>query len=502
MGPGPNRMNRLVVRQTTAGVIRWLGLGSQPKIVVGFDARHRSEEFALDVVDVAGALGAAVELVDKPMPTPVLAHWVLGSGADAGIMITASHNPAADNGYKLYLADGIQLVSPSDAEIAAEIDQVVADGGVPAPGAGLDRVKHIAGQAANAHLEAAQRALCTPHRDVQVLYTAMHGVGGKHLMTAFAQAGFPTPTVVDAQFDPDPEFRTVPFPNPEEAGALDMALAQAQHEGVDVVLANDPDADRLAVAIPNPTGEWVSLSGDQVGILLADHLLSHTEGTNRLVASSIVSSTMIDAVAHDAGAKSVRSLTGFKWVARPIVDHPDQQYVLGYEEALGYCVGSLVRDKDGISAALVVAEMVAESKAKNETLWDRLDRLYERHGVYLTKPVTLVFTGPDPGGERERIMSRLISAPPQQLDGVDVDTHEDLALGLHYPPTTGVLWGLVDGSRVVVRPSGTEPKLKAYLEVVVPLDAEVTSAVAEAKQQARQRLADLAEAVSAVVGQP
>ena len=500
MGPGPTRMNRLVVRQTTAGVMRWLGTQTSPKVVIGFDARHRSKDFARDVAETVIAMGGLAELFEQAQPTPVLALAVLERGADAGVMITASHNPAADNGYKLYLRDGIQLVSPSDSEIAAEIDQVVAEGGAVVTSGGLTGVTHIGAEASDAHLQAAVGALQTDHRDVQVLYTAMHGVGGKQLVSAFESAGFAAPQVVAEQFNPDPDFPTVSFPNPEEHGALDLAFSQAQHSDVDVVLANDPDADRLAVAVPDTNGVWHRLTGDQVGILLADHLLASTRGENRLVASSIVSSTMIEAMALDAGVESVRSLTGFKWVARPIVSFGDKQYIFGYEEALGYCVGDKVRDKDGISAALVVAEIVAAAKAAGETLWTLLDRLYQRHGVYLTEPVTLNFTGPDSMASREHIMRRIVSDPPHRLGSIEVSSHENLAQGRSLPPTQGVLWSLVDGSRVVVRPSGTEPKLKAYLEVVMPVEATDPGALARAKDAADQRMVELRAAVSDLLG--
>ena len=508
MGPGPLQMNRLVVRQTTAGLMAWLD--DDPKVVIGYDARHHSRRFAHDVAAVVIALGGRAELVDRPAPTPVLALAVLDRGADAGVMITASHNPAADNGYKLYLSDGIQLVPPADAEIAAAIDRVADTDPLPdvhtgtgPPSAAVD----IADEAFDRHREVAKRALSTTHRDVTVLYTAMHGVGGRQLRDCFEEAGFPTPLVVDEQFDPDPEFPTAPFPNPEEAGALDLALAAAARSvdapgaSIDVVLATDPDADRLAGAVADDGGgSWSRLTGDQVGWLLADHVLRNAgpapEGSRDLVASSIVSSRFIDRLAEAHGAESIRTLTGFKWVARPIVERPDDRYLLGYEEALGYCVGGRVRDKDGISAALVVAELVAACKADGTNLRRRLDDLAAEHGLYATAQVTVRLDDLDDDARAE-IMARANALAPAAVDGVEVSAREDLSEGRHLPPTSGVVLELADGSRIIVRPSGTEPKIKAYLEVIEPDVA--AGEVDRARDATNRRLDGLAAAVESLL---
>ena len=494
MGPGPSRMNRLVVQQTTAGLMRWLPDGA--KVVIGYDARHNSKAFALDVAGVVCGAGGRAELVSHPCPTPVLAHAVLDRRADAGVMITASHNPAKDNGYKLYLADGIQLVEPSDREIASAID------GREVPRC-VDEGWYLLDDAVfDAHQRAAMAALVgTTYRQVGVLYSAMHGVAGEHLLATMVGAGFDQPAVVAAQFHPDPDFPTVAFPNPEEAGALDLAFAMAEdpeYAGtIDLILANDPDGDRLAVAVKDRGGQWRRLTGDQVGVLLAEHLLRHGEGADRLVVSSIVSSRQIDALAAGFGVESMQTLTGFKWVARPIVDRADLRYVLGYEEALGYCVGSKVRDKDGISAALVMAELVAEGLAKGETVWDRLDRIGQDHGVYLTAPINIIFDGPRGQSRRAEIMARVVASPPATLAGVVVAEVEDLARGAKLPPTSGIVWILADDSRVIVRPSGTEPKLKAYIEVREPVGPE--SDVRQATNRAEGRLAELVEAVRSVL---
>jgi len=528
LGPGPTRMNRVVVAQTTAGLGRWLqqnvGFGN---VVVAFDARRNAETFAHDVAGELAAGGFAVELLAGPTPTPVLAHAVLDRNAIAGIMITASHNPPADNGYKLYLSDGIQLVAPADAEIAAAIDQVATEHDAVASaaleslqadgaegdererrleplrsstvtellGGDLDSgsVTELDDEPQRRHVDAAVGALLTDHRDVGVLYTAMHGVGGSHLIDCFADAGFLPPTVVPEQFDPDPDFPTAAFPNPEEPGAMDLAYAQASAADPppDIIIANDPDADRLAVAVPDGDGGWGRLTGDQVGFLFLDHVLRHRgDAGDPLVASSIVSSRFVDRIAQARGARSVRTLTGFKWVARPIVEHPESDYLMGYEEALGYCIGDRVRDKDGISAALVMAEIAAGLKAEGKTLRDRLDELAAEFGLYATSQVTVSFVGMS-DREQAELRQRAATMAPENIGGVAVAGVEHLIKGRNLPPTAGTVVDLVDGSRIVIRPSGTEPKMKAYLEVIEDAATDVT----EARASAGSRLEQLADGV-------
>ncbi len=490
MGPGPNRMNRRVVRQTTAGLMQWLPKGAL--VVVGFDARHQSEMFAHDVAMVVAAAGGRAELLPEALPTPVLAAAVLERRADAGVMITASHNPKQDNGYKLYLADGIQLVAPDDAAIAALIDAVGDEGG-SVPVAPLDHpsIVTLGADIVQHHLDQAVATPVLDARTVTSVYTAMHGVGGRHLLRAFALAGFPAPICVADQFEPDPEFPTIPFPNPEEAGALDRAIACGEANRADVVLANDPDADRLAIAVPSRSGnEFARLSGDELGVLLADHLLRHTSG-RRQVATSLVSSRLLERMAVAHGVRSTTTLTGFKWVARPIVDHPEEAYVLGYEEAIGYCVGGRVRDKDGISAALVAAEMVADARAKGETLWDRLDQLALAHGLHRTAPLNLRFDGVDGMERRRQALDTVAQHPPTDVATgsavASLVSFEDLAEGRQFEPTEGLVLGYDDDTRVIVRPSGTEPKLKAYVEVIVPVVGP--EALSTAGRLADERLA-------------
>ena len=491
----------MVVRQTTEGLMNWLASGAL--VVIGYDARHNSKRFATDVAEVVLANGGRAEIIDRPAPTPVLALAVLDRNADAGVMITASHNPATDNGYKLYLADGIQLVSPADAEIAAAIDQVAANAKPLAP---VDSVAlDIADVSLQRHLEAALAALLTEDRDVNVVYTAMHGVGGTHLVECFEAAGFPTPQVVAEQFHPDPDFPTTPFPNPEQAGSLDLAIAAATatEPTPDIILANDPDADRLAVGVVDDSGSWRRLSGDDVGALLLDHILTQRETVAQgepvgwVVASSIVSSRFINRLAEARGVTSIRTLTGFKWVARPIVERPDDDYLFGYEEALGYCIGDRVRDKDGISAALVFAELAAGCKAAGTTVWGKLNTIIETYGLFATDQLTVSLAGMS-DTEQAAAKARAISLNPTEVAGLTVTGREDLALGMRLPPTDGVVLELGDDVRLIVRPSGTEPKIKAYLEVIE--SGGPPGYAKEARRKAELRLEILADAVKDLIG--
>ncbi len=503
MAPGPTGMNRLVVRQTTAGLVAWLAERSgRPTLVVGHDARHRSAVFAADVAEVAASHGATVLFIDRPEPTPVVAHELLRRGADAAVVITASHNPPADNGYKLYLGDGVQLSSPADAEISARIDRVVAE--TPeAIGAGGGSIETVGTDAAEAHRASVVAALGGGPREVTVVYSAMHGVGGAHVVEAMAAAGFAPPIVVDEQFSPDPDFPTVAFPNPEEDGAMDLALDLAERVDADVVVANDPDADRLAVAVVD-AGAWRRLSGDEVGSLLAAEMVDRhvaAGGGPAIVSSSLVSSSLIDRIAEAGGVEPIRTLTGFKWIARPIVDRSDATFLFGYEEALGYCVGDLVRDKDGISALLVVLGMVAADRAVGRSLTDRLDDLALRHGWHRTRPVTIRFDGEMGLQRRSSVLSGLVASPPTELGGLDVIEVVDLSAGGALPPTPGLVLRVGDarGSvRAVIRPSGTEPKLKAYLETVEAVADE--SDLDASRGRADDRLARVADALGGFMG--
>ncbi len=476
LGAGPLRMNRVVVRQATAGLVRYLPEGAT--VAVGYDARHNSDVFAQDVAGVVAAAGGRALLLPLPLPTPVLAFAVRHLGADAGVMVTASHNPPADNGYKVYLADGAQIVPPADAEIAAAIATVAAEGEVAVADPDDERIAVLGADLLIAYLDALTAESLVPDRDVRVVYTPMHGVGRDVLLAAFGRAGFPEPTIVPEQAEPDPDFPTVAFPNPEEPGALDLALERAQAVGADVVLANDPDADRLGVAVPAPDGDgWQQLTGDQIGALLGDQVLRHTEGDDRLVVTTVVSSRLLGRMADAHGVHFAETLTGFKWIARPGIEHPEWAFVFGYEEALGYLVGDVVRDKDGIGAALAFAGLVAELKAGGQTVHDRLAALADQHGLHATRPLTLRFDGLDPV---VALMVETRADPPAELGGLAVESVRDLLDDPDLPPTDALRFDLAGGARVVMRPSGTEPKLKCYLEVVEPVDGDLPAAQARA----------------------
>ena len=473
LGAGPGRMNRLVVRKTTAGLVRWL-LDQGPEaarrgIVVGRDARNGSAEFARDVAEVALAQAVSVRMLPRPLPTPMTAFAVKHFGAAAGVMITASHNPAADNGYKVYASDGAQIIPPDDARIAeaaanAPPSSFVSVGEPAGATQVIDEVELIAAyrRAAFAFLDP------DGPRQLRIVYTPMHGVGGAVLPGLLQAAGFGTVSIVAAQAEPDPSFPTVAFPNPEEPGALDLAFADAVRLEADIILANDPDADRLAVAVPDPVGgTWRRLTGDELGALIAAHLLATTEGSDRLFATTIVSSTMLSKMAADAGVAYLETLTGFKWIARAALRRPGTRLVFGYEEALGYEVGDVVSDKDGLSAALVAAEIAAAAKAEGGSVIGRLDALAARFGVHATSQWSLRLDGSTAQAEMAAIVAGWRADPPKMLGGLAVTEVVDLAVAVsELPPTDALVLRLGAEARVVLRPSGTEPKLKAYFEVV------------------------------------
>jgi len=471
LGAGPTRMNVATVRRATAGLAAHLldavdGAASAG-IVIGHDARHGSARFAEEAAAVCSGAGLRTLRLPARSPTPLLAFAVRHLRCAAGVMVTASHNPAGDNGYKVYLGDGAQIAPPADERIAAAIDAVGRLADVPLGDGGEQLGDEIAQQ----YLGAIVRHLPHTHaRDLRIVYTPLHGVGAGLALRAFAHAGFAPPHVVAEQAEPDPDFPTAPRPNPEEDGVLDLALAAAEREGADVVLANDPDADRLAVAIPAADGGWRRLHGDETGALLADFLLEHTRHhSERLLITTVASSSLLARMANAAGAGFAETLTGFKWIMGAAAEQPERPLLLGYEEALGYAVSDVVRDKDGISAALVMAQLAAGQRARGETLEQRLDAIAERYGRHATEPLTLVLDGADGLARMRAIMDRVRAHPPGALLGREVVAIEDLRDGVRLPPSD-VLIIHADGARVVIRPSGTEPKLKAYLEVVVDGD--------------------------------
>ncbi|WP_228551907.1 phospho-sugar mutase [Mumia zhuanghuii] len=483
LGAGPTRMNRVVVAQAAAGLATYLRThaGDAPTLVVGYDARHNSAVFARDTCEIAQAAGVRALLLPEPLPTPVLAFAIQHLGASAGVMVTASHNPPQDNGYKVYLGDGSQIVSPADVDIAAAIAAVGPVDALP-----RDEAYEVLTDDVRAAYVAAVAALPDPGpRELVVAYTPLHGVGRATAAQAVEAAGFGPLHVVAEQAEPDPEFPTVAFPNPEEPGATDLLLALADRVRADVAIANDPDADRCAVAVPTVAG-WHQLSGDEVGVLLADFLLRR--GVPGTYATTIVSSSLLGRMAAAYGQPYAETLTGFKWIGRV----PGLAY--GYEEALGYAVApAIARDKDGISAMVRVLELAAELRAQGRTLSDRLDEIAERFGVHATSQLSVRV---EDLSLIAAAMSRLRADPPAVLGGYAVARVDDLETGSEtLPPTNGLRLLLEEGGRVVVRPSGTEPKLKCYLEVVVPTDDGVGAARIAAAARLDAIRADLAPAL-------
>ncbi len=506
LGAGPNRMNRAVVRQTTVALARWLDANRTEArdsgVVVGCDARHRSSDLADEVTAVLAGHGIPVHRLQDRRPTPLLAFAVRHLGAAAGVMITASHNPPADNGYKLYLGDGAQIVPPVDAEIEALIAQAGSIAEVPLAALSSPLVVHHGDEVSEAYLRsvvAAAPDARVPEEPLSVVYTPMHGVAGAIFCDALRLAGYPPPAVVAAQAEPDPDFPTVAFPNPEEPGALDLAFADARRLGADLVLANDPDGDRLAVAVPDGAapGGWRRLTGDEVGVLLGAFVLdrvregrwpsSGTGATDErpLVAASIVSSSMLGEVANDAGVPFVATLTGFKWVVRAVDAVPGTRFVFGYEEALGYAVSDIVRDKDGIGAGLAFLALAGDLRACGSTVQEQLGSLASRYGVHRTAQHSIVTRDP------EERMARLRASPPAEIAGLCVLRSLDLAAGCVWqeglpalPPADVLGFWLRSGARVLVRPSGTEPKLKSYVEVVREVEGDdLAGAMAAASQE-------------------
>jgi phosphomannomutase len=501
VGAGPNRMNRATVTAATAALAGWL-LARDPGaaragVVVGCDARHRSTEFAAQAAHVLAGAGIRVHLLPERQPTPLLAFAVRHYRAAAGVMITASHNPPGDNGYKLYLADGAQIVPPADSDIESAIAALgpLSDIPVAAPGSSL--ISRASDEVARGYLDAIGAELGPAPSGAEwlrVVYTPLHGVAGELAMRAFADAGYPPPDVVEAQFDPDPAFPTVRSPNPEEPGVLDLAIAHARRSGADVVVANDPDGDRLAVAVPDPAtpGGYRQLTGDQVGALLGWFLLRRLAAdpgvvmSQQLVVSTVVSGSLLSKIAAAAGAQHAQTLTGFKWIVRAGDLRSGARFAYGYEEALGYAVTGAVRDKDGISAALVLLAVAATEWSAGRSLQDAYDALEETHGVHVTAQVSVATeTAFD-------IMSRLRAAPPAELAAQPVTACTDYSGGSDLP-SADMLGYQLPGARVVVRPSGTEPKIKAYLEVT---ELVAGRTLGSARRAAQDRMSELRAAVA------
>ena len=501
VGAGPGRMNVATVIATTAALARWLldrdPAAAEAGVVIGHDARHRSDEFSLQAARVLAGTGIRVHLLTGRLPTPFLAFSVRKLSAAAGIMITASHNPREDNGYKLYLGDGAQIVPPADTEIESAISEVGPLGQIPLAAADSELISTPGDELTRSYLDAICALAPAPASAawLRFVYTPLHGVAGHLALRAFEQAGFSAPDVVAAQMEPDPEFPTVRFPNPEEPGTLDLALAQARRSGADLIIANDPDGDRLAVGVPDADvpGGWRILTGDQVGALLGAFLLGRltadpqTSVSDQLFVSTIVSGTLLSKIVAAGGAQYAQTLTGFKWIVRAADLREGVRFAFGYEEALGYSVGDVVRDKDGISAALAILSLAAVARSVGESLLDAYNGLEITHGVHLTEQLSMQST------TTMEVMARLRAAAPTELAGQPVTGITDYTGGSFQLPSADVLSYQLPGARVVIRPSGTEPKIKAYLEVVEPVRNGQLTAARQAGAERLERLRAAAE---------
>lgn len=488
IGAGPARMNRAVVARATAGLCMHM-LVANPKakekgLAIGFDGRRMSRELAEETAAVAAGFGIPVHIFAEPVPTPVLAFAVLDIGAAAGVMVTASHNPAADNGYKAYWDNGAQVIPPHDRgteEAMAKVTSVKALKRLDEKARVQAGLQHPIGEDVTKRYYAGVAAIgdfgSRAGRGLPIVYTAMHGVGGVWVRTALGNAGFSNLHVVPEQFEPHPDFPTVAFPNPEEPGAMDLSHALAKKVGAVLVLANDPDADRLAVAARAQNGELVAFTGNETGALLTEHLLTRAGArTDKLILSSIVSSPIVGVIAKAHGARWEPTLTGFKWIANRAIELQKQkiEMVLGLEEALGYSAGALVRDKDGVSSALCIASIAAELHEQGKSLVDALDAVFAKYGAFVSGQVSLKAAGLDGPAKMAAVMARARANPPSSVAGCAVSSIIDLRDGSFtgtpsfdpgtLPSSDVVIWELGEQGRVCLRPSGTEPKLKLYLD--------------------------------------
>jgi phosphomannomutase len=461
-GPGPSCMNRAVVGRTAAGIAAYMKARGMTRVVIGRDARYGSAEYAIESAEIFSGAGMEVFLLPRALPTPVLAYATTALTADVGVMVTASHNPPQDNGYKVYIgpdADGIayassQIVSPTDGFIAREIDAITSLKTQPR----ADTWTVVDESLINDYVQRTA-ALGRKPGSLKIVYTAMHGVGTETLTKVFQQAGFPELILVAEQSEPDPDFPTVAFPNPEEPGAIDLALATARTHDADLVIANDPDADRCAAAIKDRDGQWRMLRGDELGVIFGEWIArSAPQGT---FGNSIVSSSILRKISAHYGIDFKEVLTGFKWLAKI------ENLAFGYEEAIGYAVDSeTVNDKDGISAAIFLAQIATDLAEDGKDLNDLLDEVWQRHGFHATEQISIRVADM---GVITKLLADLRSNPPQELAGRAVESIDDLAAptdGL--PPTDGIRLWLSGGVRIIIRPSGTEAKLKCYIEVIAP----------------------------------
>jgi phosphomannomutase len=484
LGAGPNRMNRVLVAQAAAGIAKYLKENfDDPSVVIGYDARKNSDIFAKDSAQIFAGYGVRAHLFPELAATPLVAYAVRNLGASAGVMVTASHNPPGDNGYKVYDFSGSQIVSPMDLEIAKHIDEFAKSGSV-ASLARSDSFEEVASSVRSGYLQSVSGLLNkhSTRKDIKIVYSAMHGVGASFIQEIFRLSGLAEPAQVLSQQEPDGSFPTVVFPNPEEPGAMDESMSTAASQQADLVLVNDPDADRLAVAFKNSDGSYQQLTGDQLGLILGEEMAARAsrEGRSGSLACSIVSSSALGKVAEHYGFGFEQTLTGFKWVSRV------PNLIFGYEEALGYCVDwGQVRDKDGLSAALIVADIASALAKQGYTLGDQLEKLMQRYGYFSTGQISIRVTDLTVIAD---LMKKLRTNPPEQIAGVDA-VFEDMNQGSGSLPATDALrFKLHDGRTVIVRPSGTEPKLKCYLQAVSDNEAQSKKLLAELEAAMRQVL--------------
>ena len=474
ISPGPSGMNRAVVSRTATAIASFMKENNLTTVVIGRDARHRSVDFAKDSAEIFAGAGIKTYLFSQEIPTPVLAFSVNKLNANVGIMVTASHNPATDNGYKVYLGASIgsvqyrgsQIISPIDKEISDLIEKVEL---APTRSSNYEIVKE---EIISDYILSTAKLATTPN-NLKIVYTALHGVGMKTLVSVFEKAKFSKPILVSEQALPDPNFPTTPFPNPEENGVMDLAIEYAKKCDADLVIANDPDADRCAVAISDEYKNWRMLRGDEVGVILGKYLIESGKLTGKSVANSLVSSTLLSKIAKKHGIGFEETLTGFKWISKV------SNLAYGYEEAIGYCVApEIVNDKDGISAALLIAQLAGELKEKSSSLIDYLQIIGEEFGFHETDQISIRFADIN---EIDTLLSKIKDNPPDQLAGLALETVEDLSKAKKMQ-TTGICMKYQNNVRVIVRPSGTEPKLKCYIEVVCATKKEATSLISQIKQ--------------------
>ena len=473
IGVGPSCMNRAVVSRTAAGIVSFMKANNLSSVVIGRDARHGSDDFATDSAEIFAGAGFKTYVLPRPLPTPILAYAVNKLQVDVGIMVTASHNPATDNGYKVYIGGqlngvkyhGSQIISPVDSEIS---NYITTANLLPNRSKEFEAVDE---SLIDDYIQSVANLVNAPN-NLKIVYTPLHGVGAEIFLKVFSKAKFATPIIVKEQAEPDPDFPTTPFPNPEEAGAIDLCLEYARKLNADLVIANDPDADRCAIAINDGAIGWRMLRGDEVGIILGNYLIKKNKKSNSAIANSLVSSSLLGKIASKNHLAFEETLTGFKWISK--IDN----LFFGYEEALGYCVDpKVVNDKDGISAAIIIAQIVGELKEKGISLTDYLDKIGEEYGFHLTDQISIRFTELS---KIDNLLAKVLNNPPSELSGHILEKSENLS-DLKAMPSLGIRLIYKDQIRVIIRPSGTEPKLKCYIEVVCESKKEAVVLLSQIK---------------------